>query len=230
VYSREVEGQVLEFGVSGKLVMNVLVMYDRQTDTLWSQLLGEGIRGPLKGVELDFVPAEHTTWEDWKSRHPDTLALIKGYSGNFDNYAGYYNSSSAGAIGESNRDGRLSTKEFVIGVALGNEAAAYPFRSLSATPVVNDHVGGTPVLVVFDPESANGFVYDRRIDSQELEFELVGQNQLIDRDTGTLWDLFSGEALEGDYVGQVLQRVKSTRSFWFGWSDFYPDTRVHGED
>jgi hypothetical protein len=230
VYSREIEGEVLEFGVSGKLVMNVLVMYDRQTDTLWSQLLGEGIKGPLKGVELEFVPAEHTTWSDWKTRHPDTLALVKGYSGNVDSYASYYSSGAAGVIGESHRDGRLSTKQFVIGVALGGEAVAYPFSVLSATPVVNDRVGGTPVLVVFDPENANGFVYERVINDEELEFDQIDERRLKDRNSGTLWDLFSGEALEGQFAGQMLQRVKSTGSFWFGWSDFYPDTRVFGSD
>ncbi len=128
MYSREVNGQVLEFGVSGKLMMNVLVMYDRQTDSLWSQLLGKAIEGPLEGTELEFVPSKHTTWADWRREHPDTLALVKGYSGYRDPYAGYYRSGRAGVLGEINRDPRLSTKQFIIGVALGEDAVAYPYQ------------------------------------------------------------------------------------------------------
>ena len=81
MYSREIDGKEFTFGVSGKLIMNALVMYDRQTDSLWGQIIGEAIQGPMKGTTLEFIPAIHTTWEDWKRLHPDTLALRKGYFG-----------------------------------------------------------------------------------------------------------------------------------------------------
>ena len=57
--------------------MNALVMYDHQTDTLWSQFLGEGVKGPLTGKSLELLPLTHTTWDAWKSAHPDTLVLDK---------------------------------------------------------------------------------------------------------------------------------------------------------
>ena len=72
MYSREIEGQELTFGVSGKLIMNVLVMFDRETNSLWSQLLGEAVEGPFKDTRLDFVPAVHAKWSEWKEQHPDT--------------------------------------------------------------------------------------------------------------------------------------------------------------
>ena len=230
MYSREVNGQVLEFGVSGKLMMNVLVMYDRQTNSLWSQLLGKAIEGPLKGTELEFVPSKHTTWADWRREHPDTLALVKGYSGYRDPYAGYYRSGQAGVLGETNRDPRLSTKQFVIGVAIGEDAVAYPFSVLSEQPAINDEVGGVPVLVVFDAANASGVVYERTVQEQVLTFEVVEGLTLRDKETGSLWDGEAGRALEGPLAGTQLQQVKSTSSFWFGWSDFYPHTRVYGID
>ena len=58
MYDREIEGEVHTFGVSGKLIMNALVMYDHQTRTLWRQFLGSGVKGPLTGVELDFLQVE----------------------------------------------------------------------------------------------------------------------------------------------------------------------------
>jgi hypothetical protein len=229
VYSREINDQILEFGVSGKLIMNVLVMYDRQTDTLWSQLLGRAVEGEMIGQELDYLPSWQTTWEDWKTRHPDTLALVKGYQGLRDPYFGYYASAQAGVIGESSRDDRLPTKEFVIGVAVGDDAVAYAFRMLNDEPIVNHLVGDVPVLVVFDATNASGVVFDRRVDGRTLTLEHADGFEIIDQETGTRWDGLTGMALEGELAGTQMMRIKSTHSFWFGWKDFYPQTRVYGE-
>ena len=89
MYSREIDGQEYDFGVSGKLIMNVLVMYDRQTESLWSQLLGEAVEGELKGTKLEYFPSVMTTWDEWKTRFPDTVALVKGFAGSRDPYVSY---------------------------------------------------------------------------------------------------------------------------------------------
>ena len=230
MYSRLIEGEETTFGVSGKLIRNVLVMYDRKTDTLWSQLLGKAVEGPLKGTELEFLPSFQTTWQDWKERFPDTVALQKGFSGSNDPYQAYYLSNSAGVIGESVSDNRLYVKEFVIGVAHNGEAVAYPFSTLNEQPVINDVVAGTPVLVVFDADTASGVVYDRELDGKTLTFSVNAGLVLIDDETGGTWDGLTGEATSGPLAGRSLERIKSTRSFWFGWKDFYPETRVYGID
>jgi hypothetical protein len=226
VYSREVEGDILEFGVSGKLMRNVLVMYDRDTGSLWPQILGRAVEGPLKGAELEFLPSRLTTWEDWRNRHPDTLALEKGARGRRDPYSSYYRSGSAGVIGESVLDERLPTKEFVIGVELGGESIAYPFSALSQVNVVEDTLAGEPILVVFDEGSASGVVYSRDLDGRTLSFEHEGELRLRDLETGSRWDGLRGEAVEGELTGSALEIVPFTSSFWFGWKDFYPDTDV----
>jgi hypothetical protein len=91
------------------------------------------------------------------------------------------------------------------------------------------------LLVVFDAQSATGVVFDRTVGERVLTFELetpggISEARLTDEETGTLWDAFSGEALEGPLAGAQLERVKSTSSFWFGWKDFYPETEVYGLD
>ena len=226
-----INGEKTTFGVSGKLIRNVLVMYDRATGSLWSQLLGKAVEGPLKGKELEYLPSWQTTWADWKARYPETLALQKGYSGIRDPYASYYQSQSAGVIGETFSDGRLYVKEFVIGVELENHPVAYPFSVLNDETVVNDQVGGEPLLVVFDAETASGVIFSRKLDDQILTFTRYDDElQLIDEQTGSIWNGIDGEAIDGPLAGRSLDRIKSTRSFWFGWKDFYPDTRVYGID
>lgn len=229
MYARGIEGRVYDFGVSGKLIMNVLVMYDRQTDSLWSQLLGEAIEGPMAGTKLEFLPAELTTWQDWRDRHPDTLALVKGYRGAVDSYTGYSASSQAGVLGETRRDERLYVKEFIVGVEHQGLAVAYPYSRLNQEPVVNDRIGDLPVLVLFDPQTGGGLVFDRRAEGQTLTFRAVDGDRVGDRETGSVWEWHTGRAVEGPLVGHSLRRVKSTSSFWFGWKDWYPETRVYGQ-
>ena len=229
MYAREVDGEELTFGVSGKLIRNVLVMYDRQTNSYWSQLLGESIEGEKKGTKLEFVPSWFTTWGEWKKMHPDSIALSKGYAGSGDQYAGYYRSPEAGVIGETLQDDRLYTKEFVVGVESANNAVAYPFSILNDEPVVNDSVGKMPVLVVFEKDSATAVVHSRIVNGQTLTFS-QGDSPLtlVDAETGSIWDGISGIATEGELAGTTLDRIKSTTSFWFGWKDFWPDTKVYG--
>ena len=230
MYSREINGEEYTFGVSGKLIRNVLVMYDRQTGSLWSQLLGESVEGELVGTKLDYVASWMTTWEEWKDMHPETLALDKGRRiGKQDSYDSYYASSSAGVIGETLADDRLYTKEFVIGVEVGETSVAYPFSILSSEPVINDTIGDTHLLIAFSPTSAAGAVYNRQVNGQTLTFQATDDPLILtDAETGSTWDAFKGTAIEGELAGTELERFKSTTIFWFGWKDFHPDTILYG--
>jgi hypothetical protein len=230
VYSRVIDGEEYTFGVSGKLIMNVLVMYDRQTESLWSQLLGEAVEGRLQGTKLDFLPSLQTTWADWKTRYPDTLALRKGYYGARDPYDPYYASGRPGVIGESTQDDRLYVKEFVVGVEINGEPVAFPFSVLNDEPVVNYEVGGEPVLVVFNADTGTGVVYEREVEGQILTFSQDEGTVITDSETGTIWNGLTGEALEGPLTGNTLPRIKSTSSFWFGWKDWFPESEIYGQD
>ncbi len=228
MYAREIEGTEYSFGVSGKLSRNVLLMYDRQTDSLWSQLIGEAINGDMIGTKLQFLPSLMMSWSEWKAQYPDTLALDKGYAGGRDSYERYYSSAQTGVLGETLSDDRLYPKEFVIGVESDEVSIAYPFSQLSAEPVINDEVNGQPLLVVFDEDSIGNAVFERRAVGQTLTFSQKSETEIIDAETGTTWDMLSGKALSGELAGEELTRIKSTTVFWFGWKDFHPQTLVYG--
>ncbi|MCH7606604.1 MAG: DUF3179 domain-containing protein [Chloroflexi bacterium] len=235
VYARTIGDTTHTFGVSGKLIMNALVMYDRQTDTLWSQFLSRGVRGPLAGTDLEIVPALQTTWEQWLQLHPDTLLLDKGRSYFPDTYEGYYRSGSAGIIGETNKDKRLPTKELVLGITLNGAAKAYPFPALAKEAVINDFFSRTPVVTTFEPISETGAVFERNLDGRTLSFDLLentgdGLPLMKDRETETTWNALTGQAVSGPLEGMVLKRLPSHYSFWFAWSDFHPDTALYGAD
>jgi len=229
VYARDVNGRTLTFGVSGKLIRNSLVMFDRETGTLWSHLTGEALEGPLFGQHLQQLLSEQTTWGRWRAEHPKTLMLdVDPSDVRFDPYQTYYGAPDAGVVGRKRVDDRLPVKEKVIGVRLNGEVKAYSFTALARDRVVNDTVGGVPLVVVFDGLSQSGAVYHRDPRGKLLTFT-PGPSALsmIDGETASVWDGLSGKAMTGNDAGVELQQVPITYSFWFGWADFYPDTQLY---
>ena len=211
--------------------MNALVMYDHQTDTLWSQFLRRGVKGELAGTELEVIPVTQTTWGAWLELHPDTLALDKSGRYQGDTYESYYRSGRAGVIGESHGDDRLRSKELVVGVDVRGNTKAYPFSKLAELQVVNDTFSGEDVLVFFDSGTGTALVYDRNVDGRELTFSIDGeasgvQTILVDEETGSTWLAFTGRAIDGELKGQTMGRLLSHLSFWFAWTDWNPDTAL----
>ena len=217
--------------MSGKLIMNALVMYDHQSDTLWSQFLSRGVKGPLANRALEIVPAVQTTWEQWLNLHPDTLVLDKRGSYGSDTYEGYYRGGSAGIIGESNKDRRLPKKELVMGMVVSGFAKAYPFSAISQQTVINDHFAGEEVVITFEPASESAAAFQRRLNGKTLTFEpaqvRAGVALMRDQETGSLWQVLTGQAVEGPLFGERLERLPSHYSFWFAWSDFHPQTELY---
>ncbi len=232
MYAREIQGELHTFGVSGKLIMNTLVMYDHQTDTLWSQFLSRGVKGPLADFQLEILPVLQTTWLQWLTLHPNTIVLDKKGRYQADSYESYYSGGSAGIIGESNKDSRLAGKELVLGVDLVGTAKAYPFRAMAGQGAINDTLAGKPVLVTFDPLNETGSVFLRSVAGNTLHFQTTEKNAegiflLRDDETGSTWQALTGRAIDGPMVGTALERLPSFYSFWFAWSDFHPDTQLY---
>jgi hypothetical protein len=211
--------------------MNALVMYDRETRTLWSQFLSRAVQGELVGTELETVPLTLTTWEKWKEVHPDTVALRKANLGG-DPYLGYYRGRSAGVIGEANKDDRLPTKELVLGLGFDDGPLALPHSRLRSEQLVHVSAAGSPTVVYYDPATDTALAFGVEVDGRELSFELIerdGREWLKDDQTGTLWIPFTGQAVDGELAGKALERLHAVNVFWFAWNDFYPDTDVWGQ-
>ena len=220
------------FGVSGKLIMNAVVMYDHQSNTLWSQFLSRGVKGPLVNQALEIVPAVQTTWQQWLNLHPDTLVLDKRGSYQGDTYEGYYSGGSKGILGEANKDKRLPSKELVLGMVVAGLAKAYPFSVISDQTVINDRFAGEDVVVTFETISESGAAFERRLEGRTLKFEPAEEREGValmrDLETGSLWQVLTGQAVDGPLFGQRLERLPSHYSFWFAWSDFHPETDLYG--
>lgn len=163
-YLAQLGERPLSFGVSGLLYNSDVLLFDRQTDSLWSQLLSQAVSGPLKGTRLTSVPLTHTTWADWRKRYPDTLVLSldTGFERDYarDPYEGYAQNPVLmfPVKGESTR---YHPKEQVIGVEMNGKFKAYPFVELGKNRGdVQDVVGGKKITIRYDAEHRTGTVYD----------------------------------------------------------------------
>lgn len=229
MYTREANGKELELRVSGKLYKDALVMFDRETSTLWTQVDGKALRGPLLGSRLTEVPAVQTTWKTWKTLHPDTLVLRKPGPQGGSVYADYFQDSSRRGLFGTEGDHRLGGKDKIVGIHDLADAVAVPESALEKKPVVQLLLAGRPVVIMFDREAKTPGAYRPVANGKPLSFRLRkdgGQTIIEDSETGSVWSALDGTAIRGPLQGKRLERVPYLHSFWYAWSAYRPDTRV----
>lgn len=155
VFAANVGKQALKFGVSGLLYNSDVLLYDRNTESLWSQLLARAVTGPLKGTTLPQLPAKHTSWEAWQNEYPDTLVLSRdtGFRRNYGRspYRGYARSARLYFDVANTAPRDYHPKALVLGVAIDDAYKAYPFEELRAAGErrLADRVGNQDLVVVW---------------------------------------------------------------------------------
>ena len=151
VYSRIVDGTTRTFGISGRLYKSNVLLYDHETESLWSQLKSQAIAGPLAGTRLGQIPSSRVSWEKWTQLHPQTTVLSDqtGYDRDYgrDPYEGYYRVGTIWfPVGEVRRD--LSPKDRVLGVEIGSDSKAYLLEDLVRKEgFVTDRIGDVQIRI-----------------------------------------------------------------------------------
>jgi hypothetical protein len=242
-FDRRVDDRVVTFGTSGLLYQSALVMYDRQTSSLWSQFSGVAVAGMLTGTQLRKLPVAMIAWGDWLDANPDGLVLSRDtgeerpYGQN--PYPGYDNVNEAPFLFKGEVDGRLAAKERVVGLAIDTEPTAVRLEPLLDSGVVETTVGGRPVVVWALPGTASALetfdvadgrdvgatgVFFAEHEQAPLRFTRAAGGFVDDR-TGSTWNVL-GEAVEGALAGTRLERLEHVDTFWFAWAAFSPQTRL----
>ena len=241
-FSRVVNGEERTFGVSGSLRNSDLIMYDRQTETLWQQLTGEAIVGRDTGVVLEFLPAQLVSFGEFRAAFEDGMVLSRetGYSRNYgENPYVLYDSSGRTLFPVGEFNNQLSAMERVLTLEVGGETAAFPFSALSELIVIEADVGGEMVVAFWQPGQVSAldeaFIIGSRnvgsagafspfLDGERLRFE-ARDGAIVDAGTGSSWDVL-GRAVSGPLAGRQLTPLVSGNHFWFAWAVFKPETRV----
>ena len=215
-------------------------MYDHQTRSLWSHITGEAIQGPLKGKRLKSLASmPQIAWKTWQFNYPETRVLSVPTRGGMqesrsrDVYADYHASQRAGVSGMKYTDNRLPNKSLVIGVQVPakdgtTQFRAYPLTHFAETAVINDTLGEVPLLIFHDKASFATAVFVRKVGEDVRTFNLQDQH-FVEDNTGTRWNLITGETASGKEKGTRLERLPAVNIYWFAWARYYPETTIYSQ-
>lgn len=239
-------GVEVTFGVSGALYNSNMLMFDNQTSTLWSQLLGTGAVGALTDTQLLRYPAQIISFEEFRAAYPDALvqSTDTGFRRDYGRnpYVGYDDADSPAFLFQGDADGRLAPKARVISVDAPAEAVAYPFSVLEQHHVINDTIGEQPVVVFWQAGTSSALdastidssrdvgaaaLFSRTLDGQTLTFTWTGE-AFQDSETESSWNIL-GQATAGALAGKQLEPIVHDNTLWFAWAAFKPDTRIYSK-
>jgi hypothetical protein len=185
--------------VSGLLYNSDVLLYDRQTESLWSQILSKGISGKMINKSLQILPSSHTSWQSWKQKHPNTKVLSKdtGFARNYDRTPyGSYTKNEKIYFPLAFKSKRYHPKERVLGITINGQHKVYPFSELSKG-----------LLKRFGTGEVVGTLKDN----------FAGKNLIINADTTNR---------DGSIIDSQGEMLPSINTFWFSWYAFHPDTEV----
>ena len=221
------EGERLTFDVLG-LYNGVFVMNDRQTGSIWTHFEGKALEGSMAGTQMEMLPLTMTTWQQWLELYPDTTVLSDDTP-----YQNAYRTVEPGRAGIGpqfmstiiNWDDRLPENTLVLGVTAGGAYRAYPLDELARTSgVVNEELGGEPIVVFYDGSGPIAVAFSRLLDGRVLTFQAEG-GRILDQETGSEWDL-TGSAVSGPLAGSNLVQATAFVTEWYGWAAYHPETEI----
>jgi len=218
-FERTYNGQVFDFGTTGRLRYSNLIMYDRQTETWWQQATGDAIAGKFAGSQLAYYPAAMISWRDFRAAYPrgSVLSRETGFSRDYGRnpYFGYDDINQTPFLyqGDKTPD-QLPPMARVLTLEIENEAKAYPYDTLEKLNIVNDLVGSKPVVIFWTSGTASALdagnisdgrdvgaavAFSRETGGQTLTFKWDGAI-IRDVETNSAWNLF-GAAVDGALKG-----------------------------
>jgi hypothetical protein len=233
VFRADAKGQPLVLDNAGVVAGNE-VFKDRGTGSRWQQSSLEAISGPLQGTHLQLYPFLLTSWQEWRRLHPNTLVLkpLPGYA---DRIAEKNKMIREGLSGEgvapndvTYHDDRLKPRTMVLGLDVEGASKAFPLDALRHARVVNDVLGGKPVLIVHQPGSDTTTAFVARSGGRTLTFEAADAeaSALIDRETSSHWNAY-GACVSGRLKGSTLEPLVLEPEYWFAWSEFHRETALY---
>ena len=221
------------FGVSGLLYNSNLLLYDRQTDTHWSQMLQLAVNGSRIGQRPETVQVLETKFATLVSMYPDAVVMTRntGHFRDYDQYPyGSYRQSPFLLFQTAPFDNRLHPKERALGIHTDSAAKVYQIAGFGdSTQVINEQFNGQSIVVIGNSALDFAAIYSRELsDGTILSLNPVPDdlpNVMIDSE-GNVWDVF-GTAVSGPRTGEQLASVRAYTAMWFAWATHFGDVEIH---
>ena len=243
IFDRVLAGIEYDFGTSGLLRNSDLVMYDRQSESLWQQFTGRAIVGELTTKTLAQLPSSIVSFKDIYENHPQTQILSKdtGYYKDYGKnpYIGYDDITQTPFMLKGPSDDRLFPMQRVATLSINNKDKAYVYEDVRKQKVINDHFEGRNVVLFYKDKINSALdrsniassrdvgsvvIYDAILNGKRLTFEY--NDGFYDKQTKSQWNIF-GEAIKGKLKGKQLKPMVFGSHFWFAWAVFKPETLIY---
>ena len=233
-YKSVVGGKHRTFGTSGLLYRSNKLMFDHESNSLWSTLLGTPVIGKLagSGLKLESLPIVTTRWGEWRKKHPDTtvLSLDTGHERDYREGQAYkrYFATDTLMFQVASRDRRLRNKTEILGIVLSPDSPdgkelplAVSSKFLKKNPVFQTGLAGHRLTILTTRAGAN-----RVFKTGKQGFQRLLQGDRVVDDGGKAWKMTEEGLVSEENPDRVLPRVPAFRAFWFGWFAQYPETRL----
>ena len=224
MYVRLVKDDTLTFGVSGMLWRDAMVMYDHQTESKWSQISGNAILGERIGQQLQTYYAVQTSWSAWVDANPETYVLEKQVLSQsaYNDYE--KDPHKMGIHGRRLARSQLPGKAKVVGFMLNEQPYVIPLDQLEKNAFIQIAPAAMPILIYTDASGTGVTVWNRKIEGRVIQFDSPGEIAHVSNTlNGLTFDLIKGRSPNRFLQ---LERIHSTIAYWFGWHNFYPETKI----
>ncbi len=218
------------FGVSGLLYNANLILYDRNTDSNWSQLRLECVNGNLIGDKPKLYSVVETDWKTWKALYPNSQVLNTqtGFSRTYgvSPYGDYATNNNRFIFRPAITNAALPNKQRVYAVIDNEDSKVYQFSDFGNGDAIRDSFNGEDYLIVGNGNIMNGFKLEGDLANLTFEYSFNDSEAFFSDDEGNMWSIF-GTAISGPREGQSLTAVKSVMSYWFAIAAFYPNPEIY---
>lgn len=213
------------FGVSGLLYKSNLILYDRETDSNWSQMELACVNGEERGKLPRLIQVVETNWKTWKNSYPDTEILLdeQGFDRNYQiyPYVGYLDTDDFLIFPVKPLDDRLLLKERVHGLIEGNNVKAFRFNNFVNGNVFKDKYQGKDFLLVGNENVIKSFIIPQDLIDLDFSYSYNNGTEFFRDSLGNKWSIY-GEVIEGPMIGRTMNDSNSVTGFWFSLASFYP--------
>ena len=213
VFRPTVNGSPESFRLVGMDHFNAM-FEDRTTGSWWRQANGEAIIGPMKGTAMPELPSVQVSLKQWLRLHPQTLVMQAdpAFTSEYAKDYAYERGTKVGGLTGTDT-ASWHEKSWVVGVAQRGFAKAYDWKRLRRERVINDSVGGVPIVLALGPDSVSYFAFQRP--NASTTFALRGDS-LVTAQTAY--------ALNGKGPSGSLSPINASQEFWHSWRTFQPGT------
>jgi len=222
------------FGVSGLLYNSNLILYDRETDSNWSQMLQLSVNGPRAGERPARMQVIETRLDTLREMYPNAQVMTRetSYTRDYDDspYGPHYLINEIVLFPLAHEDNRLHYKTRAIGIYTETSSKVYQVDSFGAsTQTINEQFENQSIVVVGNSTQNIAAIYNRELsDGTILTFSPIQDDlpNIMSDGEGNIWDVF-GTAVSGPRVGEQLEMTQSYTAFWFAWVAFFENPQIH---